>query len=126
MAADEHELDKVFLVAPSSTDERLTLTAQACRGFLYATSVMGVTGARDHSSVLAPVLAARIRARTDVLLGVGLGVSTRAQAAEIAAYADAVIVGSAFVRTLLDEPVLDAGVRAAAALAGELAEGVRR
>ena len=125
-AADEHELDKVFLVAPSSTDERLTLTAQACRGFLYATSVMGVTGARDHSSVLAPVLAARIRARTDVLLGVGLGVSTRAQAAEIAAYADAVIVGSAFVRTLLDEPVLDAGVRAAAALAGELAEGVRR
>jgi len=72
------------------------------------------------------LLAARVRARTDVPLGVGVGVSTRAQAAEVAAYADAVIVGSAFVRTLLDAPNAGAGVRAAAALTSELAEGVRR
>jgi tryptophan synthase alpha chain len=125
-AADEHALDRVFLVSPSSTDERIVMTAQACRGFLYATSVMGVTGAREESSAVAPLLAARVRARTDVPLGVGVGVSTRAQAAEVAAYADAVIVGSAFVRTLLDAPNAGAGVRAAAALTSELAEGVRR
>ena len=61
-AADEHGLDKVFLVAPSSTDERLAMTTAACRGFVYATAVMGVTGARASTSDLAGPLVARTRA----------------------------------------------------------------
>ena len=101
-AADSHGLDKIFLVAPSSTDERLRYTTAACRGFVYATAVMGVTGARSSTSDLAGPLVARARAVTELPVGVGLGVSTGAQAAEVASYADAVIVGSAFVRALLD------------------------
>ncbi len=126
-AADAHDLDKIFLVAPSSTDGRLAMTTAACRGFVYATAVMGVTGARATTSDLAPPLVARTRAVTDLPIGVGLGVSTGAQAAEIAAYADGVIVGSALVRVLLDhsdDP--PAGVRRLAQLTTELAEGVRR
>jgi tryptophan synthase alpha chain len=125
-AADQHDLDKVFLVSPSSTDERIAMTAQACRGFVYATAVMGVTGARDLTSAVAPELAARVRAVSDQPVGVGLGVSSGEQAAEVAGYADAVIVGSAFVRQLLDAAEPAAGVRATAALAAEMAEGVRR
>jgi tryptophan synthase alpha chain len=130
-SADRHDLDKIFLVAPSSTDERIAMTTAACRGFVYATAVMGVTGARSTTSDLAEPLVARTRALTpegmDLPVGVGLGVGTGAQAAEVAAYADAVIVGSAFVRTLLDHPSdRAAGLRALAALTAELAEGVRR
>jgi tryptophan synthase alpha chain len=125
-AADERDLDKVFLVAPSSTDERIAMTTAACRGFVYATAVMGVTGARATTSELAGPLVARTRKATDLPVGVGLGVSNGAQAAEVAAYADGVIVGSAFVRVLLDH--LDdrqAGLRALAALTEDLAGGVR-
>ena len=103
-AADARDLDKIFLVAPSSTDERIAMTTAACRGFVYATAVMGVTGARTTTSDLAGPLVARTRAATDLPVGVGLGVSNGAQAAEVAAYADGVIVGSAFVRALLDHP----------------------
>ncbi|HYH34736.1 MAG TPA: tryptophan synthase subunit alpha [Nocardioides sp.] len=126
-AADAHDLDKVFLVAPSSTDARLAMTAAACRGFVYATAVMGVTGARTTTSDLAAPLVARTRGVTELPVAVGLGVSNGHQAAELAAYADGVIVGSAFVRTLLDHPDDPAGgVRALTALTEELAEGVRR
>ncbi|HET6699283.1 MAG TPA: tryptophan synthase subunit alpha [Nocardioidaceae bacterium] len=125
-AADAHDLDKVFLVAPSSTEARLRATVEACRGFVYATAVMGVTGARETSSELAAPLVARARAVTDLPVGVGLGVSNGSQAAEVAAHADGVIVGSAFVRRLLeagaDRP---AGLAALADLTRELAEGVR-
>ncbi len=125
-AADEHDLDKVFLVAPSSTDERIAMTTAACRGFVYATAVMGVTGARATTSDLAGPLVARTRATTDLPVGVGLGVSNGAQAAEVAAYADGVIVGSAFVRVLLDHADdRSAGLRALAALTEDLAGGVR-
>jgi tryptophan synthase alpha chain len=124
-AADEHGLDKVFLVAPSSTDTRVASTAAACRGFVYATSVMGVTGARDAASTLAPDLVARVRRASDLPVGVGLGVRDREQAAAVAAYADAVIVGSAFVSRLLDAADAAAGVDAVRALAADLAEGVR-
>jgi tryptophan synthase alpha chain len=125
-AADAHDLDKIFLVAPSSTDERLAMTTAAARGFVYATAVMGVTGARESTSDLAGPLVRRTRAVTDLPIGVGLGVSNGAQAAEVAGFADAVIVGSAFVRTLLD-----AGSDRAAGLARlrdlttDLAAGVR-
>lgn len=125
-AADAHDLDKVFLVAPSSTDERIAMTTAACRGFVYAAAVMGVTGARTSSSELAGPLVARTRATTDLPIGVGIGVSNGAQAAELAAYADGVIVGSAFVRTLLDHPGdTAAGIKALTALTEELAAGVR-
>jgi len=125
-AADAHDLDKIFLVAPSSTDARLAMTTAACRGFVYATAVMGVTGARETSSDLAAPLVARTRHTTGLPVAVGLGVSTGAQAADVASYADGVIVGSAFVRTLLDHPDDRAAGRAAlAALTAELARGVR-
>ncbi len=126
-AADEHDLDKVFLVAPSSTDARIAMTTAACRGFVYATAVMGVTGARASTSDLAGPLVARTRSTTDLPVGVGLGVSNGDQAAEVAAYADGVIVGSAFVRVLLDHPGdRAAGLRALTALTEDLAAGVRR
>ncbi|MFC5178888.1 tryptophan synthase subunit alpha [Nocardioides taihuensis] len=126
-AADAHDLDKVFLVAPSSTDARLAMTTAACRGFVYATAVMGVTGTRTETSDLAGPLVARTRETTDLPIGVGLGVSNGAQAAEVASYADGVIVGSAFVRVLLDHPGdLSAGLGALAALTEDLAAGVRR
>ena len=126
-AADAHDLDKVFLVAPSSTDARLKMTTEACRGFVYATAVMGVTGARASTSDLAGPLVARTRAVTDLPVGVGLGVSTGGQAAEVARYADGVIVGSAFVRPLLDAGAdRAAGLAALAELTRDLADGVRR
>jgi len=126
-AADEHDLDKVFLVAPSSTDERIAMTTAACRGFVYATAVMGVTGARTTTSDLAGPLVARTRAATDLPVGVGLGVSNGDQAAEVASYADGVIVGSAFVRALQEHPDdTGAGLRALARLTEDLAGGVRR
>jgi tryptophan synthase alpha chain len=131
-AADEHDLDKVYLVAPSSTDERIAMTVAASRGFVYATAVMGVTGARATTSELAGPLVGRTRKAVsdlgvDLPIGVGLGVSNGAQAAEVASYADGVIVGSAFVRALLDHPDdRAAGLRALAALTEDLARGVRR
>jgi tryptophan synthase alpha chain len=121
-AADKNELDKVFLVSPSSTDQRIALTTGSCRGFVYATAVMGVTGAREQASDLAAPLVARTKAATSLPVGVGLGVSNADQAAGVASYADAVIVGSAFVK-VLDAGAGPAGVRE---LAESLAEGVRR
>jgi tryptophan synthase alpha chain len=124
-ASDEHKLDRVFLVAPSSTDARIVSTAAASRGFVYAASTMGVTGARAAVSGAAEALVARVRALApDVPVCVGLGVSDGAQAAEVAAFADGVIVGSAFVRRLLDHPD-DVGVAAVRELAADLADGVR-
>jgi tryptophan synthase alpha chain len=124
-AADSHGLDKVFLVAPSSTDERIAMTTAACRGFVYATAVMGVTGARVSTSDLAGPLVERTRRVTDLPIGVGLGVSNGAQAAEVASYADGVIVGSAFVRCLLDHPDPTDALTALTALTEDLARGVR-
>jgi tryptophan synthase alpha chain len=125
-AADARGLDKVFLVAPSSTEERVASTAAACRGFVYATAVMGVTGARATTSGLAGPLVERVRRTTHTPVGVGLGVSNGDQAAEVASYADAVIVGSAFVRCLLDAPDTESGLAALRDVAADLAEGVRR
>jgi len=125
-AADEHDLDKVFLVAPSSTDDRLRSTTRACRGFVYATAVMGVTGARESSSERVGPLVTRTKAVTDLPVGVGLGVSDGSQAAEVARHADGVIVGSAFVRRLLDAGTdRSAGLEALRVLTRDLAEGVR-
>ena len=125
-ATDATGLDRIFLVAPSSTDARIVSTTQASRGFVYASAVMGVTGARASVDDAAATLVARVRAlNPDIAVCVGLGVSTGEQAAQIAAYADGVIVGSALVRCLLDSPD-EHGVAAVRALSAQLADGVRR
>jgi tryptophan synthase alpha chain len=126
--SDAHGLDRIFLVSPSSTDERLSSTVGACRGWVYATSLMGVTGPRAQTSAAAPELVRRIReVDPSALVGVGLGVSNGAQAREVTDFADLVIVGSALVRTLLDaedagRPEDLAGLRT---LVADLAAGVR-
>ena len=103
------------------------MTTAASRGFVYAAAVMGVTGARTASSRLVAPLVARTRATTDLPIGVGIGVSNGDQAAEVAAHADGVIVGSALVRTLLDHADDEAaGLAALRALTADLADGVRR
>jgi tryptophan synthase alpha chain len=102
-ASEAADLDRVFLVAPSSTDARLRTTTAACRGFVYAASTMGVTGTRATVGDAAETLVRRTRAVAgDLPICVGLGVSDGAQAAEVAAFADGVIVGSAYVRELLE------------------------
>lgn len=119
-------LDRIFLVAPSSTDERIARVASVTSGFLYAASTMGVTGARSQVSSAAPELVRRARALTDLPIAVGLGVSTGDQAREVAAYADGVIVGSAFVRGILRATDQRAAVASVRDLSGDLARGVRR
>jgi tryptophan synthase alpha chain len=123
-AAAAHDLDAVFLAAISSSQERIELVAGASRGFVYAASLMGVTGVRDAVSSEAAGLVARIKKATSLPVAVGLGVRDGAQAASVATYADGVIVGSAFVRRLLEAPSQQAGVAAVAELAAELANAV--
>ncbi|QES50597.1 tryptophan synthase subunit alpha [Streptomyces venezuelae] len=124
--ADKHGLATVFVVAPSSKDERLATITAAGSGFVYAASLMGVTGTRESVGNQAQELVERTRRTTDLPVCVGLGVSNPEQAREVAAFADGVIVGSAFVKKLLDAPDLAAGLAAVRTLAGELAEGARR
>ncbi len=119
-ATAEHDLAPVFLVAPSSTDARIAVVGRANRGFVYAAAVMGVTGARSEVGTRAEELVARVRAQTDLPVGVGIGVSTGAQAAQVGRFADAVIVGSALVAALRD-----GGPDAVRRLTAELAEGCR-
>ncbi|MEU2557973.1 tryptophan synthase subunit alpha [Streptomyces longispororuber] len=123
--AAKHDLATVFVVAPSSKDERLATITAAGSGFVYAASLMGVTGTRASVGAQARTLVERTRATTDLPVCVGLGVSDADQAAEVAGFADGVIVGSAFVRRMLDAPDEAAGLDAVRTLAGELARGVR-
>lgn len=120
-ASDAHGLDRVFLVAPSSTVERLALTARASRGFVYAASTMGVTGTRGSVGEHAQRLVEATRSAGAEHVCVGLGVSNREQAAQVAGFADGVIVGSALVRTLGEGK----SVESLASLVAELAQGVR-
>lgn len=129
-ASQRHGLDRIFLVAPSSTDERIRYTTAHSSGFVYATAVMGVTGTRESTSDLARPLVERTRAVTDLPIGVGLGISNGDQAEAVGAYADGVIVGSAFVRRILDAgagPRLTSEAAASVEeLTRDLAAGVRR
>jgi tryptophan synthase alpha chain len=118
-ASDEYKLDRVFLVSPSSTDDRIAMTTAHCRGFVYATAVMGVTGARDETSIAAPQLVARVKVTTDLPVCVGLGVRSGAQAREVGKFADGVIVGSALVSALGEH-----GVEGVRRLTGELRSGL--
>ncbi|MFC7328363.1 tryptophan synthase subunit alpha [Marinactinospora rubrisoli] len=127
-ASDAAGLDRIFLVAPSSTDERMKLTTGACRGFVYAASLMGVTGTRAQVADTAEKLVTRTRsvtAASGLPVCVGLGISTGAQAAEVAGYADGVIVGAGFCQRVLDAPDLASGLAAVRGFAEELAAGVR-
>ncbi|MFJ1591225.1 tryptophan synthase subunit alpha [Kitasatospora albolonga] len=124
--ADKHGLATVFVVAPSSKDARLATITEAGSGFVYAASLMGVTGTRASVGAQAKELVGRTRATTDLPVCVGLGVSNAAQATEVAGFADGVIVGSAFVKAILDAPDEAAGLDAVRSLAGELAQGVRK
>ncbi|MET7537124.1 tryptophan synthase subunit alpha [Streptomyces sp. NPDC005349] len=123
--ADKHGLGTVFVVAPSSKDERLATITAAGSGFVYAASLMGVTGTRESVGNQAQDLVRRTKATTDLPVCVGLGVSNAKQAAEVAGFADGVIVGSAFVKLMLDANDTAAGLAAVRALAADLADGVR-
>ncbi len=105
--AREHGLATIFLVAPTSTPERMRLIAKTSTGFIYAVSLTGVTGARDViSEDLRPMLD-RLRALTDKPICVGFGISGPEQAQDVARLADGAIVGSAIVNTVeahLDRP----------------------
>ncbi|MEU2229902.1 MULTISPECIES: tryptophan synthase subunit alpha [Streptomyces] len=125
--ADKHGLATVFVVAPSSKDERLATITAAGSGFVYAASLMGVTGTRESVGEQAADLVRRTRATSELPVCVGLGVSNATQAKEVAGFADGVIVGSAFVQRILDADGDEAaGLTAVRELAAELAEGVRR
>jgi tryptophan synthase alpha chain len=124
-ASDTHGLDRIYLVAPSSTTERLALTARASRGFVYAASTMGVTGTRESVGAQAHRLVDDTRKAGAERVCVGLGVSTPAQAAEVASYADGVIVGSAFVRPLLQAATPAEGLAGLTRVVRGLARGVR-
>ena len=124
-ATDAHGIDRIFLVAPSSTDDRIATVVRRASGFIYAASTMGVTGTRTSVGTGAADLVARTKRQTDLPVAVGLGVSTAAQAAELAEYADGVIVGSAFVRCVQEASDSAEALGAIAALTAALAEGVR-
>jgi tryptophan synthase alpha chain len=121
-AAGSAGLDSVFLVAPSSTEERLRIVTDVTGGFVYAASTMGVTGARTSVGERAEALVERVRKVTDLPVCVGLGVSTAEQAADVARFADGVIVGSAFVDRILNQADWLTSV---SELAADLAAGVR-
>ena len=104
-AADKYDLDHIFLAAPSSTDARLAASVKASRGFVYAVSTMGITGARADVDQAARGLVNRLRAQNADYVGVGVGVSTGAQVAEVLQYADGAIVGSVIVKALADSGV---------------------
>lgn len=124
-AVSTHKINPIYVVAPSTSDARLAQVSAKTGGFVYAASIMGVTGARTSLSVDAADLVRRIRSATSLPVAVGLGVSTREQAKEVAGYADGVIVGSAFIRLLLNAKSEESGLNAISALAKDLANGVR-
>jgi tryptophan synthase alpha chain len=118
-------INSIYVVAPSTKEDRLAQVIARCSGFVYAASLMGVTGTRATISSGARNLVVRIRQTTDMPIAVGLGVSTRQQASEIANYADGVIVGSAFIKILLDAQTEESGLIALRMLADDLVLGVR-
>ena len=118
VASERTGLDRVFLAAPSSTDARLAQAVEKSRGFVYAVSTMGITGARSDVDVAAKTLVARLRTAGATSTCVGLGISSADQVREVLQYADGAIVGSALVKALAD-----GGVTALAATASRLAAG---
>ncbi|MGI9198283.1 MAG: tryptophan synthase subunit alpha [Candidatus Nanopelagicaceae bacterium] len=123
-ACTENSLNTIYVVAPSSNDQRLKQVVENCSGFVYAASLMGVTGARAQVSSAAESLVSRIRKFTELPVCVGLGVSTPDQARDVARYADGVIVGSAFINAVQKAADFESGLLAVKKLATELKAGV--
>jgi tryptophan synthase alpha chain len=96
-ALKRNDLDMIFLIAPTSTDERLEMVAERASGFIYAVSRAGITGARREMSVEAEKLVSRMRRFSDLPIAVGFGISTSEHVADVWRYADAAVVGSAIV-----------------------------
>ncbi|NBV95283.1 MAG: tryptophan synthase subunit alpha [Actinobacteria bacterium] len=119
------DINSIFVVAPNTSDARLEQVTKLCTGFIYAASIMGVTGTRNVVSNQAQQLVNRIRKFSELPVAVGLGVSNRDQAKEVAKYADGVIVGSAFVKLILENTNKDQALTKVKQLAKELSEGVR-
>lgn len=124
-AVEENKINPIYVVAPSTSAHRLPQVTSRCGGFVYAASLMGVTGTRAAVSSGAPDLVARIRETTNLPVAVGLGVSTREQAKGVAGYADGVIVGSAFIKAMQDAPNESEGLKSVKELAQQLSLGVR-
>jgi tryptophan synthase alpha chain len=123
--AKNESINRIYVVAPSTTDERLVKVTSECSGFIYAASLMGVTGARTSVSGNAKALVDRIRSKSDTPVAVGLGVSNREQASEVASYADGVIVGSAFIKVIQEHGAGRSGLKKIKQLAESLSIGVR-
>jgi tryptophan synthase alpha chain len=117
-------INTIFVVAPSTTVERLKKVSSITSGFIYAASLMGVTGTRNSVSHSAQDLVSRIREVTDLPIAVGLGVSTPEQAREVAKYADGVIIGSALIKELLGKN-FDEGLANLKELAQSLASATK-
>jgi tryptophan synthase alpha chain len=120
-----NSINRIYVVAPSTTDQRLADVTAKCSGFIYAASLMGVTGTRDAVSGNARSLVERIRKVSKTPVAVGLGVSTKTQAQEVAQYADGVIVGSAFIKIIQEHGSGRNGLKKVKQLAKSLSEGVR-
>ncbi|HTX81736.1 MAG TPA: tryptophan synthase subunit alpha [Streptosporangiaceae bacterium] len=125
-SAARHSLATIFVAAPSTTDERLRELTAAGSGFIYASSLMGVTGTRDSVNAAASSLVQRIRATTGLPVCVGIGISNAAHAAQVAGFADGVIVASALVKAVLGASDAAAGVATVAELTGQLSLATRR
>ncbi|MFM9131067.1 MAG: tryptophan synthase subunit alpha [Actinomycetes bacterium] len=123
---NKQHVDRIFVVAPSTSEERLKLVSSKVTGFVYAASLMGVTGTRNQISQSAETLVTRLRKVTDLPVAVGLGVSTPEQAKQVAKYADGVIVGSAFIKLILQTKDLSKSVGAIGQLAKDLARSMHR
>ena len=95
-------LHMIYLLAPTSTEERIKLVVEHASGFIYCAGVVGVTGARSELSAELPAFIARVRAHTDLPLAVGFGISAREHVEAVGTLADAAVVGSAFVRTVAE------------------------
>ena len=125
-ASQDSQINRIYVVAPSTSEARMPLVTSQCSGFIYAASLMGVTGTRNSVSGDARALVARIRSTSDLPVAVGLGVSNAAQAHEVADYADGVIVGSAFIREVQESANIEEACERVRKLARSLSQGVRR
>ena len=123
--SQEKDLAKIFVVAPSSTEERLPRVTENCSGFVYAASLMGVTGARSVVSSEAKSLVDRVKKVSKLPVAVGLGVSNGEQARAVAQFADGVIVGSAFLKIIQEESDFERALTRIRELAAELREGIK-
>jgi tryptophan synthase alpha chain len=109
-ALDRRGIDQIFLISPTTTDERLRQATKLGRGFLYAISRLGVTGARDAVAVSAEPLVVRIRKATTLPVALGFGISQPRHVREVMAYSDAAVVGSAIVQVIADTAKADGDV----------------